>query len=191
MDAKPDPTRQAARTPASSGLLAAAIASRRIELGWTQQELAELAGLTRRTVSRGETGLPLTPRTRLALEKALETTLPGKRPVAKAILPRTAIVGKFLREIRLGFPHGKSPKGARRDRTTLAIAAQALFISPSQLSRLERGLAAPRNLFAVEGPEGDIVDLETKDWRSAIYGPHLAKIRDLASGDGRKGRFRD
>jgi hypothetical protein len=117
-------------------------------------------------------------------------TLPGKRPAARAVLPRTAIVGKFLREIRLGFPGGMCPKDARRDRTTLADAAQAISISPSRLSRLEHGLAAPQNLFAVEGPEKDIVDLKTRDWKSAIYNPYLAEIRDLASGDGRKGRFR-
>jgi transcriptional regulator with XRE-family HTH domain len=170
--------------------LAGAIERRRVELGLTQQELAEQSGLTRRTVSRGETGFALSESTRLALEKALKITLPGQ-PTEASIRPRAAAVGAFLRKIRRETTREMFPESIKGKWLTLTMAAESLQISTAQLHRLEHGSAAPSGLFEVGQPEGDICLMKATAWRSDFYMPHLEEIGDLASADGRKGRFRN
>lgn len=181
----------AAETEGAIDRLGTIVARHRSERRWSQQRLAERAGLARRTVTRAETGAPLSASTRMALEKALDTTLPGGRPEDAPILPRARAVGRLLRRIRLEITPDMFPQVERHRHITLAIAAASLRISPSRLSRLERGLAAPKMLFEVEPLNGDVYLLNRGVWQSIFYMRHLDAISDLATADGRKGRFRN
>ncbi len=127
----------------------------------------------------------------MAFEKALDTTLPGERPEKPSILPRARAVGRLLRRIRLEITPDMFPHIGRRRHITLAVAAASLRVSPSQLSRLERGLAAPKLLFEVEPLDGDVYMLNREVWQSIFYMKHLDAISDLTTADGRRGRFRN
>ncbi len=176
---------------APPGVRAETIARRRSELLWTQQELADRAGITRRTVSRGEAGLHLSPISLRALEKALGMTLPGRHRPQIPTMPRTMLVGAFMRQIRRQTKSIDDDARPGRKWETIEIAAHSLGISPSQLSRLERGQAAPHGLFHVGLPDGEIYGINRSQWISAIYKPFLDDIKNLATGDGsRKGAFR-
>jgi DNA-binding XRE family transcriptional regulator len=170
---------------------AEAIKKRRVQKEWTQQELADHAGITRRTVSRGEKGYPMSPKSVLALEKTLEMTMPGPRPAHTPTMPRTAAVGAFMRQIRKQTKSVDVDAPPGRKWETLENAARSLLISSAQLSRLERGTAAPNNLFSVGRPDGDIHEMNKSKWNSVIYKPFHDQISDLATGDGsRRGAFR-
>lgn len=177
--------------PTAEAVRARAIQTRRIQLGWNQQELALCSNLTRRTVSRAETGCALALSTVLALEEALSIKLPFDKSSGKAIRPNAAAVGAFLRNIRLETTSEMFPHLDIGRKLTLAAAAESLRISTSQLSLLERGLAAPKSLFQVGLPEGDVFELNRSAWQSAFYKPYLDKIENLATADGQKGRFRN
>ncbi len=141
-----------------------------------QEELARSARIARRTVSRIETGHHPSPDTRKAIDCALSTSGPPDASDAECETLLVAL-GNLMRRIR-------KEQGIR-----LVDAARSLRISVSQLSRLERGEAAPRALFDV-GEEGDY-ELRSNAWHSIYYQKDRDLLADTASGDGtRRGAFR-
>jgi transcriptional regulator with XRE-family HTH domain len=142
----------------------------RTDREWSQEYLASISNLSRRTISRVERGASAAPKTRERLEIALELPSSGGYHASADVPPRLAALGRLLREIR------------RSQNLTLKAAAGGLQISLSQLSRLERGIAVPRELFDVG--EGADIELRPNAWRSLYYKAHLDLIADVACGDG-------
>lgn len=112
----------------------------RIACGLSQAQLAERAGLSRKTVGRIEAGLRTADGTREALEHALGMPVGSIAPPGDG--SDLLLIGRRFRDLRL------------RNDLTLEEVAGYIGSSASQLSRFERGLIAPRALVSTHGDEG-------------------------------------
>lgn len=147
-------------------------AARRLR-GLTQKELAVAAGIARKTIGRIEAAEGASPQTRRALEHALDLD-PGR-------LGRTG--GEEVQDPRL-LAFGAAVRVIRKYAgLSLKEAAADLGVSISELSRLERGLSAPRVLVTGGGREGAGYFIERMAWHLTYFVDHLDRLEDVLNGE--------
>lgn len=154
-------------------LIACHVKAARREHGKSVQQLAADSGCSRKTIGRIEAGKGASSASRRAIETALrlEPGILGRAHLEPARNPRLLAFGKLVRAIRRGR------------RLTLSSVAADLEVSSSALSRLERGLAAPRHLLAGGGRHGESYFLRREAWRLIYFKDHLERLEDILHGE--------